>query len=89
MRIFAELDLSAVLETQRQALLAEIQHELLNVNESDYLTWRDSKEAIVCFVNNKELNPVLEQISTETPQHASFVGLNPRRQRAGCSLSFG
>jgi len=43
MRIFPELDLSAVLEAQRQAMLAEIQREptnkILNVNESDYVKY--------------------------------------------------
>ncbi len=37
------------------------------------LTWRDSKAAIVCFINNKELNPVLKQIATGAPQHLCFV----------------
>ena len=27
-----------------------------------YLTWRDSKAAIVCFVKNREINPVLQQV---------------------------
>jgi hypothetical protein len=38
-----------------------------------YLTWRDSKAAILYFVQNKNLNPVLEQITTETPSHSAFV----------------
>jgi len=39
----------------------------------DYLTWRDSKSAILCFVRNKELQPVLDQIESETPRHDCFV----------------
>lgn len=38
-----------------------------------YLTWRDSKAAVVSFVRNKELTPVLEAIEKETPSHACFV----------------
>ena len=38
-----------------------------------YLTWRDSKAAVVSFVKNKELTPVLEAIEKETPGHACFV----------------
>lgn len=38
-----------------------------------YLTWRDSKAAVICFVDNKELNPVLDQIVAETPKHSCFI----------------
>ena len=32
-----------------------------------YLTWRDSKTALICFVQNKEFGSVLETITAETP----------------------
>ena len=38
-----------------------------------YLTWRDSKVAVIIFVDNKELNPVLDQIVAETPKHPCFI----------------
>lgn len=38
-----------------------------------YLTWRDSKTAVVCFVRNKELQPVLNAIKKETSTHKCFV----------------
>jgi len=38
-----------------------------------YLTFRDSKSAILCFIKNKELTPVLEQIENETSKHSCFV----------------
>lgn len=38
-----------------------------------YLTWRDSKAAVMSFVRNKELTPVLEAIEKETPSHGCFV----------------
>lgn len=53
-----------------------------------YLTWRDSKAAIICFVNNKELNPVLEQILTGTPQHPSFVRLEFKKSESWTQFEF-
>jgi hypothetical protein len=53
-----------------------------------YLTWRDSKAAIICFVNNKELNPVLEQISTGAPQHPSFVRLESKKSESWTQIEF-
>ncbi len=38
-----------------------------------YLTWRDSKTAIVCFVKNKEVQSVLDAIKAEVPKHDCFV----------------
>ena len=38
-----------------------------------YLTWRDSKTALICFVRNKEFGTVIETIKKETPSHACFV----------------
>jgi len=38
-----------------------------------YLTWRDSKAAVICFVRNRELAPVLDQIESTTRSHPCFV----------------
>lgn len=38
-----------------------------------YLTWRDSKAAVLYFVKNKNLDPVLKQVAEETPKHSAFV----------------
>jgi hypothetical protein len=53
-----------------------------------YLTWRDSKAAILCFVNNKELNPVLEQISKGTPQHPCYVRLESKKTESWTHFEF-
>jgi hypothetical protein len=45
----------------------------------NYLTWRDSKAAILSFVRNKELQPVLELIETETATHPCFVKYHGRK----------
>jgi hypothetical protein len=39
-----------------------------------YLTWRDSKAAVVFFVKNKELSPVLNTVKEATPEHANYLG---------------
>ena len=41
-----------------------------------YLTWRDSKTALICFVRNKEFSSVLETIKNEITGHANFVKEN-------------
>lgn len=38
-----------------------------------YLTWRDSKAAILFFVRSKELNPVMCQIKSSIIEHPCFI----------------
>lgn len=44
-----------------------------------YLTWRDSKAAILVFIQNKEVGPVLKQIEEKISEHLSFVKASPKR----------
>lgn len=53
-----------------------------------YLTWRDSKAAVICFVRNKELQPVLQQIESETPKHPCFVKYNGTKVESWFSYEF-
>ncbi|NYE57187.1 hypothetical protein [Carboxydothermus ferrireducens] len=39
-----------------------------------YLTWRDSKAAIILFVRNKNISDVLKTIEVETPNHGNYLG---------------
>ena len=39
-----------------------------------YLTWRDSRAAVVMFVKNKELSLVLDTVKEVTPEHQNFLG---------------
>lgn len=39
-----------------------------------YLTWRDSKAAVIIFVKNKEISSVLETVKQVTPQHPNYLG---------------
>ena len=45
-----------------------------------YLTWRDSKAALVVFVNNKEITPVLETVENNTSEHENFLGFVSRQE---------
>jgi len=38
-----------------------------------YLTWRDSKAAIVLFVKNKDFSSVIETVKTSTPNHPNYL----------------
>lgn len=40
-----------------------------------YLTWRDSKAAVILFVSNKNFGAVLDSIQKSTTQHPNFLGL--------------
>jgi len=53
-----------------------------------YLTWRDSKAAILCFVENKELNPVLEKIESETSNHNCFIQYNGKQSDSWFNFGF-
>ena len=53
-----------------------------------YLTWRDSKAAIVCLIRNKKLNPVLKQIETKTARHPCFVKYHGKKAESWFSFEF-
>jgi hypothetical protein len=38
-----------------------------------YLTWRDSKTAVIIFVRNKEIVPILEKVKEVTPLHSCYI----------------
>ena len=39
-----------------------------------YLTWRDSKSAVIIFVRNKDLSAVLQTAEEVTPDHPNYLG---------------
>lgn len=47
--------------------------ETVNQLFERYLTWRDSKVAIIFFVNNKEFSKVLNVLKVATPKHPYFL----------------
>lgn len=51
-----------------QAQYIETINQLLS-----YLTWRDSKAAVIIFVKNKEISSVLETVKRVTPEHPNYL----------------
>lgn len=53
-----------------------------------YLTWRDSKASIMCFIQNKELQPVLQQIESKTLEHSCFIKYHGKRAESWFKFEF-
>jgi hypothetical protein len=53
-----------------------------------YLTWRDSKAALICFVQNTQLGPVLQLITTGAPQHPCFIRIESTRGESWMQCEF-
>lgn len=44
-----------------------------------YLTWRDSKTAVIIFVPNKEIMPVLKKVKEVTPLHSCYIATKAQK----------
>jgi hypothetical protein len=53
-----------------------------------YLTWRDSKTAIVYFMDTKEMAAPLKAIETSTPNHNCYFRLNSRKTSSWFDYTF-
>lgn len=53
-----------------------------------YLTWRDSKAAVVMFVQNKEFSSVLKTVETETPKHPNYLGFVSKKEETWLNYRF-
>jgi len=53
-----------------------------------YLTWRDSKTALIYFVDNKEIVPVLAAIGESTTQHSCHVRFRDKREESWFNYEF-
>ena len=53
-----------------------------------YLTWRDSKAALLLFVNNKNFSAVLEKVRNEAAKNAYFVCRMTDRSETSLSFDF-
>jgi hypothetical protein len=53
-----------------------------------YLTWRDSKTAIVYFIDGKEISVPLLAIQERTPEHPCYVALTERKEDSWFSYEF-
>lgn len=45
-----------------------------------YLTWRDSKAAIVLFVQNKDFSSVIETVKNATPKHSNYLRFDGEKE---------
>lgn len=53
-----------------------------------YLTWRDSKTALIIFVKNKEITSILQTIEAETGTHPNFVKFEDRKDASWFNYTF-
>jgi hypothetical protein len=63
-------------------------HSTISQLFDNYVTWRDTKLAILFFVPNKDFSNVLDQIEREAAQHAYFVRFISRRDDSRYSFVF-
>ena len=61
---------------------------MLRSDPSYFSTWCDSKTAILCFVKNKELDPILKQIESETSKHSCYVKYNGKQSDSWFDFEF-
>ncbi|NOC90678.1 hypothetical protein GS614_01940 [Ruegeria sp. HKCCD6604] len=54
-----------------------------------YLSWRDTKAAVLMFSRNKDFTGVLEKISSSTSSHANFKKLVEQRSESSWTYLFG
>ena len=45
-----------------------------------YLTWRDSKAAIIIFVKNSDFSSVIKKVKEVTPTHANYVSFDGEKE---------
>jgi RecB family endonuclease NucS len=53
-----------------------------------YLTWRDSKAAVVVFVQNKDFSSVIKTVEAETPRHPNYLGFASKRDETWLNYRF-
>lgn len=53
-----------------------------------YLTWRDSKAAVILFVENKDFSAVLNQIEQVASEHPSYLGFSGKQDETWFSFRF-
>jgi len=54
-----------------------------------YLSWRDTKAAVLMFSRNKDFTGVLERIADSTPTHSNFKKLVKQRSESSWTYLFG
>lgn len=54
----------------------------------EYLTWRDSKAAVIMFVRTKDFTSVLNTVKNETPNHSNYLGYVGERAESWYNYRF-
>jgi hypothetical protein len=63
-------------------------HDTINQLFDRYLTWRDSKVAIIFFVRNKQFSKMLDTLKESIPKHEYFVKENGGNGESSFSYVF-
>lgn len=63
-------------------------HKAISQLFDNYLTWRDSKAALMLFVKNNDFTNVIDTIKKETPNHPYFVKSTGTRGETSLSYHF-
>lgn len=63
-------------------------HKAISQLFDRYLTWRDSKAALMLFVTNKDFTNVIDTIKKETPNHPYFLKTTGTRGETSFSFHF-
>jgi hypothetical protein len=63
-------------------------HKAISQLFDRYLTWRDSKTALILFVTNKDFTSVIDTIKKETPNHPYFLKSTGTRGETSFSFHF-
>ena len=53
-----------------------------------YLTWRDSKAAVIMFVTNKDFSSVLETVKTVISDHSNYLGAEKEKDETWLNYRF-
>lgn len=53
-----------------------------------YLTWRDSKAAVVIFVQNKDMTAVINTVEAEAPTHSNYLGFVGKKEDTWLNYRF-
>lgn len=63
-------------------------HKAISQLFDNYLTWRDSKAALMLFVKNNDFTTVIDTIKKETPNHPYFLKSTGTRGETSLSYHF-
>lgn len=66
---------------------AKLYHDTIN-QLLGYLNWRDSKSAIILFVQNKDFSSVIRTVENESPNHPNYLGFVSKKDETWLNYRF-